>query len=123
MQRACDIVPIKGLGAAPDCAADVVHNTLTISTEMTEDLVGGGELAFTARYIRVPGSLGGGKDNIVIKTLLQGRDRAFHEVDSVGLKARDFLKITPGAMTAEVKSASDQAYAKTFYTITIKPEH
>lgn len=123
VQPACDVTPIKGLGAAPDCAADVVHNTITVSTEMTEDLVGGGELAFSAQYIRVPGSVGGGTEDIVITTLLQEQDKSFHDVDSVAVKARDYLTITPGTITAAVESANDQAYANTFYTIKIKPEH
>lgn len=48
---------------------------------MTKDLAGGEELSFTAQYIRVPGSIGGGIEHIIIKTLLEGNDKSFYEVD------------------------------------------
>lgn len=123
VQEACTVTPVKGLGEEPGCTTDQVHNKVTVSTEMTEDLAGREELEFTVHNIRVPGTIGGGAANIEITTLLQALDGSYHEVDATAVGARDFLTPTPGALIAKVTTESDQAYARTAYTITIQPEH
>ena len=123
VQEACEVTPVTGLGEEPGCATDQVHNAVTVGTEMTKDLAGKEELSFTVHNIRVPGTIGGGAANIEITTLLQALDGSYHEVDSTAVGARDYLRPTPGALIAKVTTESDQAYARTAYTITIRPEH
>ena len=123
VQKACEVTPVAGLGEEPGCSTDQVHNSVTVSTEMTKDLVGTEELQFAVHNIRVPGTIGGGAASIEITTLLQALDGSYHEVDSTAVGARDYLRPTPGALIAKVTTASDQAYARTAYTITIQPEH
>ena len=90
---------------------------------MTEDLNSNGILSFSVDNIRVPGTIGGGKGFIEITTLLAAPDGSYHAVDSTTVRVRDFLVPTTGALVAEIAAESDQAYASTSYTITIKPEH